>query len=313
MPIVSASRRTDIPAFYTDWLINRIHEEYVLYPLPWSDKLKYLELTPENVDCFVFWSKNYAKLIPYLNLLDTKGFNYLFHFTINNYPKQMEEHVISTDEAITQLKRLCNSSSPDHVHWRYDPIIPTNDYNSNFHLYNFEKIASQLEGYTKRCYFEFIDMYKKVETNFDKRKISLKPLSQDQKINLTKSMATIANKYGINLYSCCDDYLVIDNVLKARCIDAELIYKLTGKVIDVKHSPTRKECGCNKSIDIGEYGSCLHGCLYCYANDNFNNAQTFYNNHDTYSPALNKSKLTKFENQNLAKSTQIDDEQLKLF
>lgn len=313
MAILSASRRTDIPGFYADWFMNRIHEGFVLYPLPWSDKLKYLDLTPERVDCIVFWSKNYEKLIPYLNTLDNKGFDYYFHFTINNYPDLFEKSVIPTETAFEQVKKLTEHKSPDHLLWRYDPIIITSDLKSNFHLYNFESIAHNLQGYTKRCYIEFIDMYKKVERNFQKEEVNFIPLSQNQKQTLINGLAKIAQKYDIQVYSCCNESLVNESVLQARCIDPDLIMKLTGKTINYNLAPTRKECGCAKSIDIGEYGTCLHGCLYCYANEKISEAQNFYSNFDVNSPALDKTKMTKFENQNLSRISKTDDGQLKLF
>ena len=313
MTILSASRRTDIPAFYTDWFINRIHEEYVLYPLPWSDKLKYLELTPDNIDIIVFWSKNYEHLIPYLKLLDNKGYDYYFHFTINNYPSSLEANVVKLDNSIEQFKKLADHKTSDNVLWRYDPIITTDKIKSNFHLYNFEKIAYELQGYTKRCYIEFVDLYKKVQRNFERKQVNYSPLSQDQKIQMVNAMANIAIKYEIEVYSCCEDTLVQNKIKKAQCIDPDLIMKLTGKTIKHELSPTRKECGCIKSIDIGEYGTCLHGCLYCYANENISTAEKFFSGYDVGSAALDSKKLLKFENQNLAKTTKKDDGQLKLF
>lgn len=313
MAIVSVSRRTDIPAFYTEWFINRIYEGYVLYPLPHSEKLKYLELNADNVDCFVFWSKNYEHLIPYLKMLDNRGFEYYFHFTVNNYPDYLEYNVVKGNGTIDQFKILADHKSPEHVLWRYDPIIITKDLNINYHLYNFESIAAKLEGYTKRCYLEFVDIYKKVERNFTQKEINYVSLPQDKRQYLFNSIANIAKNYGIDVYSCCNDSLISGHVNKARCIDSDLIMKLTNKQINYNFAPTRKECGCAKSIDIGEYGSCLHGCLYCYANDNMNSAQKFYDNYDVSSPALDKNKLSKFDNLNLVKNTHKDDGQLKLF
>lgn len=313
MPVVSVSRRTDIPAFYTDWFINRLHEGYVLYPLPWSDKLKYLKLSAETVNCFVFWSKDYSKLIPYLHLLDSKGYKYYFHFTINNYPDTLEKHVVQFKEALKQFYKLVEHTSCDHVLWRYDPIITTKDFNTNYHLYNFESIASELKGHTRKCYVEFVDLYRKVEINFDRQKFPYTPYTQDQKFQLVSKMATIAKKYDIDVYACCDDSLVKENVLKASCVDAKLIEKITGNIPTIKQAPTRKECGCFQSVDIGEYGSCLHGCLYCYATDNIATAQRFYHAHNPASPALSEKKLEKFENINLTSQTKINTGQLKLF
>lgn len=313
MPVVSVSRRTDIPAFYTEWFINRIHDGYVLYPLPWSDKLKHLKLSPENVNCFVFWSKNYVNLIPYLKLLDSKGYHYYFHFTVNNYPQHIEENVINLEQSVNQFKKLVEHTSSDHVLWRYDPIITTKDFNANFHLYNFETIASQLNGLTKRCYIEFVDLYRKVEINFKKHNVAYVPYTQDQKFQLVNKMANIAKKYGITMYSCCDYSIAKENIQRATCIDAELIYKLTGKAPNIPKAPTRKECGCYQSVDIGEYGSCLHGCLYCYANDNSATAEKFSNNHDPTLAAMSEKKLRKFENLNLTEQTKIETGQLKLF
>lgn len=313
MTILSASRRTDIPAFYADWFINRIKEGYVLYPLPKSDKLKYLELTPEKIDCIVFWSKNYENLIPKLELLDNHGYEYYFHFTINNYPASLESKTVKTEKAIEQLKQLADHKSPDHVLWRYDPIITTKDLNTNYHLYNFELLASKLQHYTKRSYFEFVDLYKKVERNFNSKDINYVPLSEMQKHYIVNAMAKIAQNYDMEFFSCCNDIYVSDLVKKARCIDPDLVNKFTGRNINYKIAPTRDICGCAKSVDIGEYGSCLHGCLYCYANESITTAQSFYKNFDQSLPALDKEKLNKPYNQQLIKPIDGEDKQLQLF
>lgn len=308
MTILSVSRRTDIPAFYSDWFINRIKEEYVLYPLPKSQKLKHLDLTPKTIDCIVFWSKNYEHLINHLNFLDSKGFQYLFHFTINNYPENLEFNVIKFHEAVEQFHSLSKHTSPEHVLWRYDPIIITSNLTTNFHLYNFENIASKIQGLTKKCYIEFVDIYKKVDKNFKKHNINPITLSQQQKLNLLESLAKVAFKYDIQVYACCDHSLTSDHVKKASCIDPILIEKIIGKPISYKYSPTRPDCGCAKSIDIGEFGTCLHGCLYCYAASDQNSTSDFKDNFNNNSPAFNQNKHLQNSN-----PPPPQEDQLKLF
>lgn len=313
MTIISVSRRTDIPAFYMEWFLNRLEEGYLLYPLPYSNKLKHLSLDPQEIDCIIFWSKNYSSLIPHLSTLDENGYHYYFHFTINNYPDVIEEHVLPVADAIDQVKLLAEHTSTDHVLWRYDPIITTKDFTATYHLYTFEKIASQLQGYIKRCYIEFLDVYKKVETNFDKRGIKYLPITQDQKRTLAIKMASIAEKYDIKLYSCCDYSILTDTVHKARCVDPDLIRKITKRELVLKSGPTRKECGCAKSIDIGEYGSCLHGCLYCYANVNHQEALKFDQKTDPKAPSLDSAKLKLSENADILEKPPDNTAQLKLF
>ncbi len=213
--------------------------------------------------------------------------------------------MISTSAAVDQLKSLADHKSPEHVQWRYDPIITTRDMNPAFHLYNFEKLAQMLEGYTKRCYVEFLDLYRKVERNFSKQGVTYIPLTQAQKQDLVNGMAAIAASYGIQVYACCDTTLVSEAVQQAHCIDPALVIHLTGRQINYKFAPTRNDCGCAKSIDIGEYGTCLHGCLYCYACDSQAQSRKFYDAFDDTTPSLDAAKLENPTNKDVFSLIQI--------
>jgi len=287
--IISASRRTDIPAFYSEWFINRVRQGWGIKYNPYNKKIACVSLTPENVAAVVFWSKNYTPLLPYLEELDKMGYNLVFHFTITGLPRYFEENVPPPAQALEIFKTLAKRYSPEQVLWRYDPVILTHKTDCRFHLENFTRFCTELAGFTKRCYISYINVYGKVERRLKAHKINLINNNLQEQRELANSLAEVAQKYEIELFSCCNDFLLNNKIKKARCIDANLLQKCFGiGASTYSLSPSRKECGCYESIDLGLYDTCLHGCLYCYANNREGRIKKNYELYEPGYPALHK-------------------------
>ena len=285
MNIISVSRRTDIPAFYSTWFMNRVCEGRVRYANPFGGQQYEVSLLPEDVHAFVFWSKDYMPLLKYLPELESRGYDFYFHFTITGLPAILEEHVPPLKEAIRTFKLLSERYGPKRVIWRFDPIIISNITGPDYYKAIFTEIAACLKGATERCYFSFACLYEKVRKNLLRLESTHHVICSDPdrtvKISLANDLADIASEYGITLYSCCGSYLVSGRIKKAQCIDGELLYTLfPHKPKQTKVNPTRKECGCVVSRDIGGYDTCPHGCVYCYANINREMAYKRYSAHN---------------------------------
>lgn len=290
--IISASRRTDIPAFYSEWLINRIMAGYLLIRNPYNmNQVKRISMHVSDVDAIVFWTRNPTKLIPHLDLLDDLGYRYYFQFTITGYSKQLETNTLHPIKAVEVFKRLSTKIGKDKVIWRYDPIILSNITPISEHIRLFEKLANLLSGYTTQVVISFADLYKKTETNLNKVEgLSYIDILQEksQLQILCSELKNISIKYGISITTCAEDVdLTNTGITHGKCIDDKLIESLFNiKVTNMKDQGQRLECGCVKSIDIGSYNTCLHGCAYCYATYQKNAALANYKKHDPHSPFL---------------------------
>lgn len=290
--IISASRRTDIPAFYSEWFINRIKSGFLLTRNPFNaNQVKRVSLLPDDVDAIVFWTRNPKKLLPHLEYLDQLGLRYYFQYTITGYSKTLETNTLYPLKAIDIFKELSVKIGKEKVIWRYDPIILSNVTPIPEHLRLFEKIASLLSGYTNQVVISFADLYKKTETNLDKVDgLEYSDILHNEKElnNLCAGLKEIAEKYKMDITTCAEEVnLKSTGIEHGKCIDDRLIESIFDiKVTNSKDQGQRSECGCVKSIDIGMYNSCLHGCIYCYATYQKNGALENYKKHDPESPFL---------------------------
>jgi hypothetical protein len=292
--IISVSRRTDIPAFYGDWFMNRLKEGFAGVVNPFGGRRYIVSLRPEDVVCFVFWSKDFTPFTENLKIIDRLGCKFYFNYTITGLPSVFESNV-DKYSAIETLKLLSKTYSPAHINWRFDPIIISNNCSRDFYIKSFEKLASQFAGHVNRCYFSFVTEYDKVKRNFEELKnskgIMTIDTSEQLKIDLANELAQIAADFGIQMFSCCGDYLLTDMIEKAHCIDGAVIEQLFyPEGLQYIEKPTRKECGCTESTDIGTYDTCPHGCIYCYANANKQKACKAFDNHDKNSAFLGYTK-----------------------
>jgi len=220
-----------------------------------------------------------------LRAIEDMGYRFYFNYTITGLPRIFECNAVKKEAAVDTLKELSRTYSLKHINWRYDPIIISDITDYKFHIKNFENLASELEGYVERCYFSYAIQYGKVKRNFDKFQSEniLKIVEPDAnlRIKLANELAYIAENHGIKMLTCCGDNLLNQKIAKAHCVDGKIIEELffrNGFRYDEK--PTRKECGCTESVDIGTYDTCPHGCIYCYANINKKIAETRHQNHD---------------------------------
>ena len=286
MNVISASRRTDIPAFYSEWFINRIRAGYVCWMNPFSKAIHRVSLRPEDMSAIVFRSKNYLPLLPCLDELDSRGYRMLFHFTITGLPRVFEPRVPDLPRLLECARVLSDRYGPEKVLWRCDPILISSVTSAEYYLTRFEELAAGLEGLTRRCYFCFAIYYNNVLRNLDRLHrdtgIECHDPPRDEHLQLATALAEIAAEHEIEMLSCCGDYLVGGKIKKAHCIDAELLHRLyPDKIGFLAEHPVREECGCAECVDIGMYDTCLHGCVYCYANTNKYMALRNYERHDS--------------------------------
>ena len=290
--IISASRRTDIPAFYTEWFINRIREGFLYTRNPFNaHQIKKVSLLRPDVEAIVFWTRNPEKLIPYLDELDEKKYNYYFQYTITGYPRKIEKSVPNPTRSLDTFIQLSDKIGHGKVIWRYDPILLSNYVGIEEHKRLFSKIAQSLEGKTKRVVVSFADLYKKTERNLK----SVDGLVYDDILSnnnaildLSEFMVKTAQQHGMIIKSCAEEIdLLSVGIEHGKCIDEEILkseFELS--LSPKKDKGQRDACGCIKSIDIGEYNTCLHGCSYCYATFNEKTVIKNKKQHDPNSPFL---------------------------
>lgn len=283
--IISASRRTDIPAFFSEWFFYRLREGFVYVRNPMNiHQVSRIKLSPEVIDCIVFWSKNPRPMLARLDEL--KDYMYYFQYTINAYDKGLEAAVPRKEGIISTFKELSDSIGPKRVIWRYDPILLTEKIDIDYHLKYFEEIAKRLKSYTDTCVISFVDLYKKTQSNL--KETLVREPSQNEAEELAREMCQIAKGCGMTVQTCAEAIeLESVGIKHGKCIDSVLIEDLLGVKLVVGKDPNqRKECGCVQSIDIGEYNTCAHGCRYCYAN--FKDSVVARNRmaHDPASPLL---------------------------
>lgn len=284
--IISASRRTDIPAFYSQWFFNRIKEGYVLVPNPYNPKkISKVSLDPAVVDCIVFWTKN---PVPMINKLDKlQGYKYYFQFTLNPYGPDIENNLPPIEKRIEIFKRLSDRIGKDKVIWRYDPVLTNDIYNVQFHKDTFAKIAEGLKDHTEKCMLGFIDHYQHIRHAVGK--FNILPLKIEEIEEMAIAFKETITQYPIELDTCT---VKVDlrhlGIPSGLCIDKGLIERITGYPISAKKDKNQRNiCNCIESIDIGTYESCLNGCIYCYAiKGNYNTAEFNSRKHDKNSPMM---------------------------
>ncbi|HBN84925.1 MAG TPA: hypothetical protein DDZ89_13905 [Clostridiales bacterium] len=283
--IISASRRTDIPAFYSEWFFNRIKEGYVLVRNPMNaHQVSRIDLSPDLVDCIVFWTKNPEPMLSRLDEL--KNYKYYFQFTLTSYDETIEPNVPVKMKLIDTFINLSNQIGKERVIWRYDPIILTDVFTKDCHYKRFEKLARHLSPYTNKCVISFVDLYRKTERNL--KDIEFFPITNCDMEEIAKILSDISLKYGLSIDTCSESInLEKYHIGHSKCVDDQLISKILGAKLTIEKDPNQREtCGCVKSIDIGAYNTCTHECLYCYANFSKNTVAKNISQHNSKSPLL---------------------------
>ena len=282
--ILNTGGRTDTVQYYTEWLLNRFSEGYVLSRNPlFPNKVTRYELTPDKVDCVVFCSKDYRPILPRLHEI-TDRFNTYFHYTITAYGRDVEPGVPSIDDSIDTLIELSGIVGRQRVAWRYDPVLLTDRYTIETHMETFESMAERLHPHIDRCIFSFVETYRKLEHNMPE----ILPLSDEDKDELARGLGGIAKHHSITIQTCGTngDY-TRHGIMKSGCMTLDILGRANGvEFRDLKHKGMREGCHCIESRDIGAYDTCLNGCRYCYANTNPCKAHENVLLHDPKSPLI---------------------------
>ncbi len=258
--IISASRRTDIPACYADWFLRRIAQGEVLVRNPMRfHQVSRISLRPQDVDFIVFWSKNPAPLLPRLEEL--ADYDYGFLYTITGYGATLEPGVPSADEAVRTFRRLSDKLGPHRVKWRYDPILAHPAWTVADHRRNFEALARALSGAAQRCVISFLDAYRTGAGALRRAQVTVPDAAMVSA--LAPCLVETATRFGMTVEACAEPQdLARHGILPGHCIDPSF----TGVVSGGKDRNQRPGCGCQPSVDIGAYRCCPHQCVYCYAN-----------------------------------------------
>lgn len=293
--IISASRRTDIPAFYGEWFMNRLREGYCLVANPFNPAMvSRVSLALADVDVIVFWSKNPKAFFSHLTEIDRMGFHYYFLYTLNHYPESLEPNMPPLEERLSAFRELAENLGAARVVWRYDPIILSHEPDYSYHLRAFEKIVDELSGATERVIISFVDFYRKTERRI--RQVEAKtgdtfyrdPFACPEFGTLVHGLAVIAAQNGLQIQTCAEDLRIETFGIRAgKCIDDELIRRVFGISVSAPKDPgQRGKCGCILSRDIGATDSCLNGCEYCYSTVSHMAAQARAKRHDPRDPCL---------------------------
>lgn len=308
--ILSVSRRTDIPACYFEWFLTRIREGSACVRNPINPRqISRISLSPQVVDCIVFWSKNPE---PVLLSLDKLGdYMYYFQFTLNAYGRDLETHLPLLEQRLETFQALSSLLGPERVLWRYDPVLINQTYTVPWHISQFSRLARLLSGYTKTCTISFIDSYAAISRAM--KSFGIEECTDEIKRILAREFSEIARSHRLTLITCAEEIdLSSYHIGHAHCIDSRLIEQLLGCSMDVKKDKNqRPACGCAESIDLGSYNTCKNGCIYCYAN---HSSRLLEQNGSMYDPAspLLCSRLTEADKVCERKVKRSQNPQLRL-
>lgn len=293
--IISVSRRTDIPAFYADWFMERVRSGYCTVPNPFNrNQVSRVSLKPSDVMSFVFWTRNPKPLMKYLPELDRMGFSYYIQYTIIGYPREIDHYSPPVEESIQTLRELSSIIGRERVIWRYDPILLSDITPYVWHEKQLSHLIDSLKDYTKRLVISFVDPYSRKGARLNRingTDIRFAPDAFEPEAyrGLAEFIGRKASEAGMEVQTCAEAAdLLRYGIRKGKCIDDELISAITGgeSALLKKDPSQRKLCGCAVSKDIGINNTCLFGCEYCYATSNIGAAEINYKKHDPASPSL---------------------------
>ena len=281
--IVSASYRTDIPAFYAGWFLARLAAGYATVRNPYGGADYRVPLDREAVDGFVFWTRNPAPFDAALDAVAVRGTPFVVQVTITGYPQALETSVVDADRIVDVVRRLADRFGPRTIVWRYDPLIATSLTPPAWHRDNFARIAARLEGATDEVVLSWTTIYAKTERNLRRASRNAAfdwddPPDDDKRALLT-DLAAIAADRGMRPTLCSQPDLLADGIAPAKCIDAERLSDIAGYPITAREKGNRPGCPCAESRDIGAYDTCPHGCVYCYAVRDRRAAKQAYGRH----------------------------------
>ena len=263
--IVSASYRTDIPAFYGAWFADRLAAGECHVRNPYGGAPYRVALDPAAVDGFVFWTRNPRPFLPVLDQVAARRQPFVMQTTITGYPRTVDRHVPPPARVIQTLAALAGRHGPDVVVWRYDPIVLTDRLTAAWHRRNFARLAARLAPLTDEVVVSFAHFYAKSVRNMAAAGIAWTDPPAAEKHALLADLAAIAEDHGLALTVCSQSDLAVPPVTAARCVDAGRLARVAGRPLVARTKGNRPGCLCAESRDIGVYDSCVHGCVYCYA------------------------------------------------
>lgn len=292
--IISASRKTDIPALYSDWFMDKVRSGKIKQKNPYNGAIYERSLNPNDVSMIVFWTRNSSIMMKkgYIDELIDRGFNFYFQNTITGNTirsksgEKLDGKTPNPNKGIEYFNQLADKIGGDKVIWRFDPIVVSDEINIEEIIRLYDKISKNISSNSKRNVISFLDVYQHVGENLNKSGfnniINLTDPKHHEKLNtLLTEIKNISNRDGRKVYSCAETIDLNDyGIEHSKCIDNEYIKETFGlKVSKSKDMGQRKACGCVKSFDIGEYNTCVHGCVYCYANQEKEKALDNYKKH----------------------------------
>ena len=308
--IISASYKTDIPTFYGEWFMNRLRAGYCKMVNPYNRRVIRVSLLRDTVDGIVFWTKNVGPFLKHLPEVKDRGFPFIIQHTINGYPRALEQAVVDAQKAVEHLRQVSETFGPRVCVWRYDTIVNSSLTPREYHIETFARLANSLEGATDEVVISFAHLYQKTLRNMEKAATEHGFIWSDPddewKKSLLAELAPIAASHRIRLTVCSQPQFIIPGCYEARCVDAERLADIIGGPVRACLKGSRNECGCYESRDIGEYDTCPHGCVYCYAVKDQSLAKIRYKQHDPMGESL-------FPLPNDVIDTATDDRQLGLF
>jgi hypothetical protein len=313
--IISASYKTDIPAFYGAWFLNRLRAEYCKMLNPYNRRAIRVSLSRNAVDGFVFWTKNLAPFFPALEEVRKRDYPFMVQYSINGYPRALEFSVTDAGRSVSHMAWLRDNFGPMAAVWRYDPVIFTSVTDPEFHIRNFSRLADKLFGLTNEVVVSFAQIYRKTERNMNWASkefgFAWEDPKDEVKIQLAREFGAIAKQRGMQLNMCSQPQFAVGGIGEAQCVSGARLSLLAGRQVKVSQKGNRPDCACSASRDIGDYDTCPHGCVYCYAVQNREVARQRYQVHDPEGEYLFEPEPGTTEAQNSGDPFQIalfDDE-----
>ena len=279
--IISASRRTDIPAFYLPWFMTCLQKGCFRVVNPYNNRTKVVSAGPDQVHSIVFWSKNFGPFIEgeYGRRLEEMGYPLFFNFTINSAVPVLEPAMPPLENRLEQLSSLSRQWGARAVNWRFDPLcfFTSGDGNYQDNLGDFQEIAAAaFDAGIERCITSFMDVYPKIKKRVQKMDGFMfydPPI--EKKIDILYQMQETLAPYKIALQMCCEGDLLAKlpddlSIGASSCVPGRLLAELYGDDLSLRKDAGQRVkagCGCSVSVDIGSYKEhpCYHKCLYCYA------------------------------------------------
>jgi hypothetical protein len=288
--IISASYKTDVPAYYGEWFLNRLAAGYCRTVNPWGGQIYRVPLDAASVDGFVFWTRNAGPFAKGFARVRQLGFPFMVQFTVTGYPRALEPSVPDPATAVAQIRSLAAAFGPRAVVWRYDPVLISSLTPAQFHEENFAALAAALRGEVDEVVISFAHIYRKTQRNLDAAAAAhgfqWHDPPADEKRALCARLGEIAHDAGISLTVCSQPGLMAGPAVAARCIDAGRLGDIAGRALEAREKGNRPGCLCHQSRDIGAYDTCLQGCAYCYAVTNGATARRNQRRHDPNADAL---------------------------